>query len=80
MACEEGTVRLRGSRSAFGGRVEVCVELSWTTICDETWDNLDASVVCRQLGFSPYGIGSYNRVLKHPLFSVHYNYRSIFCH
>ena len=45
-----------GPRSSrFGGRVEVCVELSWTTICDETWDNLDASVICFQLGFSRYG-------------------------
>ena len=55
-ACEDGDIRLRGARSAFGGRVEVCVQLLWTTICDETWDNLDASVVCYQLGFSSYGI------------------------
>ena len=52
--CEDGCVRLVGS-SASDGRVEICVNLTWTTICDEFWDYKDAMVTCRQLGSSPYG-------------------------
>ena len=37
------------------GRIEVCLNNSWGTICTNTWDYLDASVACRQLGYSPYG-------------------------
>ena len=55
-SCPEGDVRFGGTNSASGGRVEICIEQSWTTVCDVYWDNQDASVLCRQLGFSPYGL------------------------
>ena len=59
---------MRGINSAFGGRVEICVEQSWTTICDVYWDNQDASVICRQLGLSPYGKYDFSDV-----YGLHHN-------
>lgn len=50
--CEENAVRLVDGLDRNAGRVEVCVLETWRTVCDRQWTIEDASVVCRQLGFS----------------------------
>ena len=37
------------------GRVEVCVNGTHGTVCNEQWSDKEASVVCAQLGFSTCG-------------------------
>ncbi|ORU90487.1 MAG: hypothetical protein A6F71_05845 [Cycloclasticus sp. symbiont of Poecilosclerida sp. M] len=40
------------------GRVEVCYDGRYGAVCEDEWEDKEASVVCRQLGFSRYGIGA----------------------
>ena len=48
--CTDGDIRLADGTSDSNGRVEVCRNSIWGTVCDNGWDVLDATVVCRQLG------------------------------
>ena len=53
--CTEYSVQLVGGNSYLEGRVEVCVNGLWGTVCNNNWDFYDAIVVCRELGHSTVG-------------------------
>ena len=40
------------------GNVEVCIDGFWGTVCSNSWDSREASVVCKQLGYLNSGMNN----------------------
>ena len=66
--CEDGDIRLVGGNTQYEGRVEVCINRVWGTVCSSRynpywwwwsysyyWGTPDSNVVCRQLGHMELG-------------------------
>ena len=51
--CQTGSLRL-GNNTVIAntseGRVEICINNAWGTICDDLFGRMDAAVVCGSLG------------------------------
>ena len=59
IVCYDGDVRLVGGRQPNEGRVEVCFNETWGTVCDYInrwdWNTSEADIVCKQLGYAAAG-------------------------
>ena len=52
--CNDGDIRLEGGSVEEEGRVEVCLNEVWGSVCDDSFTTVDANVVCGQLRYSRY--------------------------
>ena len=53
--CDDGDIRLSSGATLMEGRVEICFNETWGTVCDNLWSSNDATVVCQELGYSRFG-------------------------
>ena len=61
--CTPGQLQLAGGNIPNEGRVEICISTNvWGTVCDDSWSSTDATVVCRQLGYSTQGTVDFSSV------------------
>lgn len=49
-SCPSGELRLVGGSVDKNGRLEVCLNGQWGTVCADGWGISDAFVACKQLG------------------------------
>lgn len=53
--CTDGDMRLADGEAPNEGRLEVCFFNHWGTVCDDNFGNIEAQLVCRELGFPEEG-------------------------
>ena len=73
VCCNDGDIRLVNGSVANEGRVEICYDNQWGTVCDDFFDSPEAKVICRQLGYST--VGKYKYSIHTLLFEVVWNLR-----
>ena len=47
--CSDGDIRLMNGSTVLEGRVEICINNAWGTVCDRTFSEDEANVICGQV-------------------------------
>ena len=54
--CVDGDVRLIGGQSELEGTLEICLNGTWGSVCDDVWGYEETGVVCNRLGYTSTGL------------------------
>ena len=55
LVCSQGDIRLVGGANSRQGRIEVCNNNAWGTVCDDIFGAEEARIACIQLGLNGEG-------------------------
>ena len=53
--CANGDIRLVNGSTVLEGRVEICINNAWGTVCDRTFSEDEANVICNQIPYRHNG-------------------------
>ena len=53
--CTHGNIKLVGGDTEREGRVEVCINGLWGSVCSSGWNLQEANVICRYVGYPTQG-------------------------
>ena len=73
--CANGDLRLAGGNVINEGRIEICINNVWGTICDDYWSDTDANVACRMLGYS--GQSKYCIICSSPMMIILFSHQML---
>ena len=48
----DNEIRIMNGTTPWNGRLEICLGGVWGAVCEDKFEDIDAQVACRQLGFS----------------------------
>ena len=61
--CVDGELRLVNGSNQREGRLEICFNRAWGTICGDVFNQTEATVACGQLGFARQGAVIYDELI-----------------
>lgn len=67
--CTDGQVRLMSGTTPLEGRLEICINRAWGTICSDGFSEDDAHVACNGLGL-PFN-GMHHAYMRHFNFTLY---------
>ena len=63
--CSNGDIRLVNGTTVLEGRLEICINYAWGTVCSQGFTADDAEIVCRQLKLPFNGVFICNGLATH---------------